>query len=99
MLNITPQVGIERIEVKFEILEEEGGEVLHTVNTAFPLETSAEDIKAEGQKAHDLFFSERAQAEEQSKVDERYDGAKATVAELTGEVAKENEEPKSEVVQ
>lgn len=84
MYTLDAKVVSERIEVRCEIFEQEGF-VLHTVNTAYPLETSPEEIKAEAQKAHDLFFSEREAAEEQKKTDERFKAAENTVAALNGQ--------------
>jgi ABC-type enterochelin transport system substrate-binding protein len=55
---------------------------IHEINTAFPLETSPEEIKEAVEKAGALFESEQAQKEKQAEIDKAFNTAKETVNKL-----------------
>lgn len=77
---IKSSIAGERILVNAEFRVK--GDVVQVINTAFPLETSAEEIKAEIEKAGDLYEQEAEQKEEQGKVDEKYEKVQDTINKL-----------------
>jgi len=72
--------GGKRISVHAKFLVD--GKKVHEIKTAFPLETSPEEIEAEVEKAGKLFEQESEQIKEQKKTDEVFDTAKKTVNKL-----------------
>lgn len=77
---ITAEQDGDRIKVHADYFV--GEEKVHEINTAFPLDTEAEVIKEEVEKAGKLFELEQEQSKEQKVVDEVNEKAQDTINSL-----------------
>lgn len=70
----------ERIMIKAQF--EDGGKVVHEVNTAFNAGATEEEIRAEVERQGDLFEKEKIQKAHQKKVDEKFESANEVINKL-----------------
>ncbi len=80
-MKIQSEIRLGRILVHAEITKEDG-EVIHEINTAYPLDTPADFIRADLKKAEDLYFSEQKRKKESKKIEKKQQNAEETVKEL-----------------